>query len=685
MSLTHLTAGDGYRSLFENAVEGMYRTTPDGRYLAANRALARIYGYASAAELVDLLTDIGAGLYVDPGDRERFKQALTRSDVVQNFEARVRRKDGKVIWISENARAVHDDDGRLLCYEGTVQDITQRKTAEERLRLAGTVFDSVVEAVVVIDRAGTVKAVNPAFERMTGWVAAEVVDAPFAAVEPLTLAGEIVDPAAWIASPDPFHGELLARRKDGSTFPAAVAASAVPEPAGPARRAVVLLRDVTRRKADEQRIRYQASHDALTGLPNRFTVIEALERAIQRAAAAGTEVLVLFLDINGFKAVNDSLGHGSGDQLLRQAASRLRHCVRMSETVGRFGGDEFVLVVPDVTDRRVADAIIYKIDYAFSEPFRIAGREVFVSPTIGVAVHPDHGTDAAALVSNADAAMYHAKAAGRPFALFDPEMGRQALDRVNLENDLRLALSRRQFRLVYQPKVDAMTGKVVGAEALIRWRHPERGEVSPALFIPVAESAGLIGAIGDWTIVEACRQLAAWRQDGVLLPRLSVNLSPAQFMDPRLWPKIEEALASAGLPAPCLELEITETMMATEVDRAIAILTELRSQGVRVSIDDFGTGYSSLGYLKLFPLDTLKIDQTFVRGLPQDARDGAIVASVVALAGNLGFEVVVEGVETEQQAAFLMGKGCRIMQGYLYSRPLAPDQFGQLAARRGVG
>jgi diguanylate cyclase (GGDEF)-like protein/PAS domain S-box-containing protein len=684
MTVLNLPAGDGYRSLFENAVEGMYRTTPEGQYLAANRALARIYGYASAVELVDQLTDIGRSLYVDPGDRDRFKRALTDADVVRNFEARVWRKDGHVIWINENARAVHDADGRLVCYEGTVQDITVRKVAEERLRLAGTVFDSVAEAVVVIDRAGSVKAVNPAFERMTGWLAAEVVDAPFAAVEGMTLGGEMVDPAGWIASADPFHGELLARRKDGSTFPAAVSASAVPEPAGPSRRAVVVLRDVTRQKADEQRIRYQASHDALTGLPNRFTVIEALERAITRAQGSDDAVLVLFLDINGFKAVNDSFGHGGGDQLLRQAASRLRHCVRMSDTVGRFGGDEFVIVVPAIADRRAADAIIYKIEYAFSEPFRISGRELFVSPSIGVAAYPDHADGAATLVSNADAAMFFAKAAGRRHAIFDPEMGRQALDRVTLENDLRLALTRRQFRMVYQPKVDAMTGKVVGAEALIRWRHPERGEVSPALFIPVAETAGLIGAIGDWTLAEACRQLGRWRAAGVNLPRLSVNLSPAQFHDPRLWPKIEEALAAAGLPPQSLELEITETMMATEVDRAIDILTELRGAGVRVSIDDFGTGYSSLGYLKLFPLDTLKIDQTFVRGLPQDAKDGAIVASVVALAGNLGFEVVVEGVETEQQAAFLLGKGCRIMQGYLYSRPLAPEDFAALAGERGV-
>jgi EAL domain-containing protein (putative c-di-GMP-specific phosphodiesterase class I) len=319
--------------------------------------------------------------------------------------------------------------------------------------------------------------------------------------------------------------------------------------------------------------------------------------------------------------------------------------------------------------------------YAFSEPFNVAGRDLYVSPAIGIGVFPEHGDSAETLLTNADAAMYHAKAGGRTFCFYDPDMSRLATERVNLENDMRLALERGEFRLFYQPKVDAVSRRLIGAEALIRWRHAVRGDVSPAFFIPVAEASGLISQIGDWTLTEACRQMREWRLQGLDLPCVSVNLSPAQFHDSNLRQKVERALSEAELPPNALELEITETMMATEVDRAITILAELRDLGVRISIDDFGTGYSSLGYLKLFPVDTLKIDRTFVKDLPDSPKDGAIIASVVALATNLGFEVIAEGVETDAQAGFLIAKGCRAMQGYFYSPPIPPSDFAELMLR----
>ncbi|MBI3444451.1 MAG: EAL domain-containing protein, partial [Magnetospirillum sp.] len=609
-----LPSGDdlgGYRSLFDNAVEGIYRTTPDGRYLDANPALARIYGYADPAELIAGLTDIAHNLYVDPSDRDRFQEILARDSVVRNFEAQVRAKDGRPIWIAENARVVRDGRGVILCYEGTVQDITDRKRAEDSLRLAATVFETVGEAIVVTDRGRKIIAVNAAFERMTDWSAAEVVGLPcdLFAVEMIGLA-EVEEIWRLAASGGLWSGETWTRRKDADPFPTALALTAISghgtEEDG---RFVLLLRDITRKRRDEQRIRFHASHDALTRLPNRRTVMEALGDAIVRAEQCGERLAVLYLDVNRFKDINDSFGHGVGDELLRQVARRLKACVRASDIIGRMGGDEFVMVLPSVADHSTAQVCANKVLYAFAEPFDINELQLFAGTSIGIALFPDDAENAESLLSRADAAMYHAKRGGLPYSCFDMEMDRQVAERVTLENDLRHALAEKQFRLVYQPKVNADTGAIIGAEALIRWRHPVRTDVSPALFIPVAERAGLIGAIDDWVLVEACRQVAEWRAQGLDLPSISVNLSPAQFHDGRLKDKVKAALAGSGLPPSQLELEITETMMASDVDRAIEILGQLTNLGVRVSLDDFGTGYSSLAYLKLFPVSTLKIDR----------------------------------------------------------------------------
>ena len=676
------TLSDQYRSLFENAVEGIYRTTPEGRYLNANQALARIYGYDGPRALIEGLTDIATGLYVAPDDRERFKRLLDRDAVVRNFEAQVYRKNGEIIWIAENARLVRDEDGAVVCYEGTVQDITERKQYEERLRLAATVYENVGEAIIVTDADNVITAVNPAFARMTGFAAAEVVARRAAFV-----ADEINElrtmREAWGTARrgETWHGEIWARRANGDVFPIAVALTGVRGENGAVGSFVMVASDVTRRKMDEQRIRFHARHDALTRLANRHTVMEALDDAILRAEREGLRLALLFLDVNHFKDVNDSFGHAAGDELLRQVARRLKGCVRASDIIGRLGGDEFVVALPAITDIQSAVHCVEKVLYAFSEPFTLPEQELYASTSIGVALYPDHADCAETLLSHADAAMYHAKAGGNPFRFYDSDMDRQAAERVNLENDLRHALAEGQFRLHYQPKVDGISRRIVGAEALIRWRHPARGDVSPALFIPVAERAGLIGAIGDWTIQEACRQMRQWLDQGVEFGCVSVNLSPAQFHEAGLRHKVERALQLYQLPPATLELEITETMMATEVDRAIAMLGELRAMGVRLAIDDFGTGYSSLAYLKLFPVNLLKIDRAFIRELPGNVKDGAIVSSVAAMAANLGFEVIAEGVETPAQAAFLLTRGVGLMQGFLFSPAVPPEAFARLVAK----
>ncbi len=668
-----------YRSLFENAVEGIYRSTPSGRYLNANAALAHIYGYDSPKDLITSLTDIAQVLYVHPGDRDRFKQLLDRHQVVRNFEAQVYRKTGEIIWISENARVVRDATGTVICYEGTVQDITERKQAEDRLRLAATVYENVGEAIIVTDAQNQVSAINPAFSRMTGFTAEQAVGrtAVFIADE-LNDSATLADAWSCARRGESWQGELCARRANGELFPVQATLTGVTDGNGDVVSFVMVASDVTRRKMDEQSIRFHARHDALTRLANRRTVVEALKDAILQAERDESRLALLFLDVNRFKDVNDSLGHAAGDELLKQVARRLKGCVRASDLIGRLGGDEFVVALPAIADAKGAMACVEKVLYAFSDPFDLGEQQLYVSTSVGVALYPDHGTSAEALLSSADAAMYHAKANGTPFRFYDNDMNHQAAERVNLENDLRHAMADGQFRLFYQPKVDGITRRVVAAEALIRWTHPRRGPVSPALFIPVAEQAGLIGTIGEWTLMEACRQMRLWLDDGLDFGCVSVNLSPAQFLDATLKDKVERALRTFRLAPSMLELEITETMMAADVDRVIAILTDLSRMGVRLAIDDFGTGYSSLAYLKLFPVDVLKIDRAFVTGLPGNGKDAAIVSSIATLAENLDFEVIAEGVETTAQADSLLARGVTRMQGFLYSPAVPPDDFARL-------
>ena len=672
----------GYRSLFENAVEGIYRTLPEGRYLAVNAALAHIYGYESPASLIAGIADIARSLYVDPADRERFIALFRKDDVVRDFEARVWRKDGSVIWISENAWAVRDQAGQIVCYEGTVEDITDRKQAEEQQRLASAVFEGAGEAIIVVAPDSSVQAVNPAFLKMTGWATDQVQGQPFN-----LFADEMngaMPQAVWTpdGSGTPWSGDLWAKRAGGDVFPVAATITGLKAADGGLQSYVVQLRDISRAKAAEQRIRFHASHDSLTRLVNRHTAMEYLADAVQQAAAEKQQVAVLFLDLNRFKDINDTLGHAAGDELLRQVARRLRSSVRAADITSRLGGDEFAVILPALHDSSSLQVCVDKVLYAFSHPFNIAGREVYMSASVGIALYPTDAADADTLISCADMAMYHAKSGGGAWQYYNEDMNQRISDRVNLEMDMHQALEAGRFYLVYQPKVEAGSGRIVGAEALIRWDDPKRGAVSPSMFIPIAERIGLIGAIGEWTVMEACRQIRAWRDAGHDVPRVSVNLSPAQFRDIRLKDKVKAALAQYGLDATAIELEITETSMTTDVKDAIAIVTDLEKIGLHFSIDDFGTGYSSLASLAMFPVRTLKIDRAFVTDLPNNSRDGAIVASIIALAANLGFQVVAEGVETVAQARELAARGCTVMQGYLFSRPVGATAFSELLAER---
>jgi len=417
-----------------------------------------------------------------------------------------------------------------------------------------------------------------------------------------------------------------------------------------------------------------AYHDALTGLPNRPLFMDRLILALAQASRTNQKLAVFFLDLDRFKDINDSLGHSTGDGLLKAVAERIRRCIREGDTVARFGGDEFTLLIPRIDHVEDAAKIAQKILETLKIPFSIADHELFVTTSIGISIHPGDGSDPETLVRNADTAMYRAKDQGRDnYQLYAPAMNARALERLALENMLRKALSHRELVLYYQPVCDMKTKNIVGVEALIRWRHPEMGLVSPAHFIPVAETSGLIIPIGDWVLRTACRQTKLWQKRIDPELTVAVNLSARQFQQPNLTEEIAEVLEETGLGARYLELEITESNAMQNAENTIYTLRELKALGVRIAMDDFGTGYSSLSYLKQFPIDTLKLDQSFVRGITTAASDAAIATAVIAMAHSLDLKVIGEGVETEEQFAFLHKQRCDYIQGYLFSPPQAAE------------
>jgi diguanylate cyclase (GGDEF)-like protein len=442
---------------------------------------------------------------------------------------------------------------------------------------------------------------------------------------------------------------------------------------------VAIVRDISERKLAEERMVHLAHHDTLTGLPNRSLISDRLDMTIAQAQRNGGSVMVAFIDLDGFKLVNDGLGHNAGDELLKVVAERMSGCLRTSDTVGRFGGDEFVLLLTEPGPVVDAAPVLERVREAVLQSISLCGQEVQVSCSIGVAVYPNDGHDVETLLMNADAAMYRAKELGKNNCQFyTREMNASIEEKLVLLEGLRNALDDGQFRLVYQPKVDLHTGRVFGVEALVRWDHPEHGTIGPDRFIPLAEESGMIIALGEWILRSACRQARAWQDAGLPPLCVSVNVSPRQFEEARLVERVQLALKDSGLAPQWLELEVTEGVIMRDLQQAVGKMAQVRAMGVALSIDDFGTGYSSLSALKSFPISTLKIDKSFVRDLGRSSGDEAIASSIIGLAHRLRLRVIAEGVETEQQRSFLRENGCDEMQGYLFSRPLPPQQLESL-------
>jgi diguanylate cyclase (GGDEF)-like protein len=437
--------------------------------------------------------------------------------------------------------------------------------------------------------------------------------------------------------------------------------------------------NITERRRSEARIKYLATHDGLTGLPNRTMFAELLNGSIETARRYEKKLAVLFIDLDRFKVINDTLGHADGDTLLLEIASRLRQALRASDVVARLGGDEFVVMLPELTDEQEIAIVARKLLAAVMQPVMLRGHDCRVTASIGIAVYPEDGNDEQALTKNADMAMYLAKDDGKnDFRRFSPDMKTQSIERLVLETNLRDALERDEFVLQYQPKIDLRTGRITGVEALLRWDQPDLGMLQPGQFIPLAEETGLIVPIGRWVLKTACEQHMAWRRDGLRPVSMAINLSPRQFQHEQLLRDLDDTLATTGMPPELLELEITEGMITQNVERAINLLTEIKSRGVRLAMDDFGTGYSSMALVKRFPIDTLKIDRSFVRNLPNDTNDKAIADAIIGLGKALKLTIIAEGVETTEQEAFLRDHACDEMQGYLFSRPVSAESIPDL-------
>lgn len=618
-----------------------------------------------------------------PDDAPRVIDALERhiAGETESYETehRVRTRDGAYIWVRARGRVVERDEaGRALRVAGTWRDITHAKSAERERRIAAEVIASMGEAVVVTDLAFRFVSVNPAFERITGYSAEAMIGLDSSLLDSsqqgadfyAAIRAAVIEHGRW-------HGEVWQRRANGDDFLCWLELHAVADAARDGARThfVGVLSDITERKRVEQELRYLANYDPLTGLPNRTMLSDRLAHALIRARRQGSRVALYFLDLDRFKHVNDSLGHAAGDRLLKAVARRLSSAVTGSTTVARLGGDEFTVIAEELSGMAAAEALARQLVAAFEAPLRIDGAsEVVISPSIGIALYPDHAELPTDLLKFADAAMYRAKEQGRnTFAVYSPALETEARRRAELVNHLHKALDRNEFRLVYQPKLRLASNELVGVEALLRWNQPQLGAIGPQQFVGLAEDTGLIVTIGDWVLREALGQLQRWRKLGLGDVEVAVNVSMLQLLRSDLAITVGSALAASGIGAQRLVLEITESVVMANAERAIATLGAVKALGVSIAIDDFGTGYSSLSQLKRLPIDTLKIDKSFVGDIESDRDDEAITATVIKMAHSLGLDVVAEGVETPAQLAYLRERGCNEAQGFLISPPLEPD------------
>lgn len=653
----------------------------DGFICNVNEAFMAVTGY-SRDEAVGR-TDEELGLWVSADDRAAIVKTLRQSGSVTGRDWQVRIKSGDIRDVFGSFEVVQL--GNEQCLLMIAQDVTARRQAEAHMKKLSSALEQTADAVMITNRDGIIEYVNSAFIATTGFAMEEVlgkrpniINSGKQGVEfyrkfwSTILAGEV------------YNDVFINKRKDGSLYYEEKTVTPLKDDDGAITHFISTGHDITARMQTQERLQFLAHHDVLTGLPNRSLFMDRLKQALAYARWNKRLVAVLFFDIDRFKNINDTLGHEVGDQLLQLIAQRLEGCLRERDTVARFGGDEFVVVLNDIATSADVGSLAKKILAAMRPPFVINNVTLHIAGSIGISLFPGDGEESGTLLSKADTAMYRAKDMGRNhYQFYSVEMGVRAFERFAMENKLRLALERNEFVLHYQPQIDARSGRIIGTEALLRWQHPDFGLVPPLEFIPLLEETGLIIPVGEWVLRAACGQLAEWRKSGWEQLRMAVNLSSIQFGNPGLLPVITKMLANLGLAAHRLELEITESVLMHRDKTTASLLSTLDEMGVRLGLDDFGTGYSSLSYLRRFPIDTLKIDRSFVRDIPDDPEDTAITRAIISMAQSLKLELIAEGVENRVQADFLQSLGCHVLQGFFFSRPLPAEEMTQLLVSRG--
>ncbi|MBS1142952.1 MAG: hypothetical protein H6R14_358 [Proteobacteria bacterium] len=615
---------------------------------------------------------------IHPEDRANVQKALDESvtrDQPSTVRHRLLMPDGRVKYVLEYCEGESGKDGVPRRIIGTSQDITTQHEVDAQMRLLASSVQFSGEAILITDVDNNIITVNPSFTRLTGYSAEEAAGRnPRFLSAGRTTKEEYARMWDGIINNGFWQGEVWDRRKDGGIYPKWISISVIRDDEGKVLYHIAHFTDISSERAAEERLHHIAHHDVLTGLLNRLSLKGRMDQALATARRDGSRVAVMFIDLDRFKVINDTLGHHIGDELLIEVAKRLRENVRDSDVVARLGGDEFVIMLSGVDHTSSVALVAEKLVLSVGEGYRIAGYDMYTSPSIGIAIFPTDGNDGETLMKNADAAMYHAKTAGRNnFQFFDAKMNDAALERLKTEHALRQGLARDEFRLHFQPIIDMVTGRVAAVEALVRWQHPEKGLLAPGGFIGIAEETGLIQPLGEWVLWAASRQLAEFYSAGLADVKMGINISAIQMRNGNLPILARGIIEAYNLKPSDLVFEITESVAMEQPAETVRILDILHSMGIVVAIDDFGTGYSSLGYLRIFPIDHLKLDRSFVEEISDDTDGSVICDATIGLAHNLGLKVVAEGVETEEQLDYLRSRGCDLLQGYLYSRPLPAD------------
>lgn len=662
--------------ILNNMQDTFYRTDREGRIINVYQSVYRMLGYT----VEELIGTRVADLYVDKDGREKFMRALEDADgEVTNHETILRHKDGTEVWVSTNAHYYRDEQGEIAGVEGTTRNVTLQKQTESLMHMLSSALQQTADLVMIADAKGIITYVNSAFESVTGYGAAETLGKSTNLLRSGRQNREFYQ-ILWttILAGKPFSEVFINRRKDGGLFYEEKTITPIRDNNGDITHFVSTGKDITDRIQTQERLRFMAHHDALTELPNRTLFLDRLKQAMARARWHDRKIAVMFLDLDRFKTINDTLGHNVGDQLLVKLTQRLSASVRAGDTVARFGGDEFAMLLDDIASEQDISFIAKKVLATMAPAFEIGSRELFISCSIGISIYPRDGEDSETLLRNADIAMYRAKDLGRNnYQFYSSDLSARAVERLSLENALRYALQRQEFFLLYQPQFDVRSGKPFGAEALLRWQHPVLGLILPAEFIPLLEETGMIVQVGEWVLREACAQAVRWHQDGIDL-KMAVNLSSRQFNNAEFVNTVRTIIEETGVQPDKLELELTESMLLRNASQTTQALDTLNQLGVRLAIDDFGTGYSSLGYLRRFPIRTLKVDRSFVNDIIADPDAAAITTAIIVMAQSLYLEVIAEGVESLEQLSFLQGLDCNLMQGFYFAAGLSDSEIRKL-------